>query len=219
MSFGASYRKERALRGVCGTSDPRIAGGNVGHIFPYGSHRDTLAVLVLSSLCPRFAIPLGGLRETWEGATGSWVGSFQSYSSVLRDCAGKADLGQSRGLYEAWEWATGSWVGSFRLYRSVLRGRVGKADLGQSREQKAFQEADPWICRFGVVPKRTSPPWRLWDLGPPNSRGKNVGHVFPYKSHMDGRVHPIHFVDRMGHGWARFDCTARCYAAVWGKPT
>ncbi|MEQ2183542.1 hypothetical protein GOODEAATRI_033710 [Goodea atripinnis] len=69
--------------------------GNVGHFFPYDSHRDTLAVLVLSSLCPRFAIQSGGLREAWEGATGSRVGSFRSYRSVLRDRAEKADLGQS----------------------------------------------------------------------------------------------------------------------------
>ncbi|MEQ2204102.1 hypothetical protein XENOCAPTIV_007855 [Xenoophorus captivus] len=59
-------------------------------------HRDTLAVLILSTLCPRFAIPLGGLREGCEWDTGSWVGSFRSYRSVLRDRAVKANLGQGR---------------------------------------------------------------------------------------------------------------------------
>ncbi|MEQ2219627.1 hypothetical protein XENOCAPTIV_020983 [Xenoophorus captivus] len=29
MSFGASYRKERALRDICGSSDPRTAGGGM----------------------------------------------------------------------------------------------------------------------------------------------------------------------------------------------
>ncbi|MEQ2173112.1 hypothetical protein GOODEAATRI_028474 [Goodea atripinnis] len=126
-------------------------------------HRDTLAVLVLSTLCPRFAIPLGGLREGCECATGSWVGSFRSYCSVLRNRAVKADLGQSR-AQKAFHEADPricrsgrSWVGSFRSYRSVLCNRAGKADLGQSRAQKASQEPDPRICRSGRRTEKNEP--------------------------------------------------------------
>ncbi|MEQ2219626.1 hypothetical protein XENOCAPTIV_020982 [Xenoophorus captivus] len=162
-------------------------------------HRDTLAVLVLSTLRPRFAIPLGGLREGCECATGSRVGPFRSY-------------------------------------RSVLRGRAVKAHLGQSRAQKAFREADLGYVVRGVVPKRTSPPWHLWDLGPLNGWGK-CGPRFPLRFPIEIRwpcsSYPLcvpdlrfrqgGFVRRgrglQGHGWARFDHSARCYATVRRKPT
>ncbi|MEQ2192830.1 hypothetical protein XENOCAPTIV_018086, partial [Xenoophorus captivus] len=75
---------------------PNGRGKNVGHIFPYESHRDTLAVFTLSTLCPVWWFLVGGLCEVWEWATGSRVGSFRPYRSVLRDRVGKADLGQSR---------------------------------------------------------------------------------------------------------------------------
>ncbi|KAK5601383.1 hypothetical protein CRENBAI_000448 [Crenichthys baileyi] len=67
MSFGASHREERAPRGICGTSDLRTRGVNVG-----------------------------GHRETWERDTGAWGASFRSGYSVLRDRAVKADLERGR---------------------------------------------------------------------------------------------------------------------------